>query len=256
MRRMKMMKNNKKVRRIKKKKSGFWLLIYMLIGAVIGAGIGGFGIVDGANSLVRFIDSTMNSRAFEIYIIVTMSMFIAGIVCFWLGLKKFRASLVREDDIYDETLLSVAMGLVSISFIFVFILLTPLTKTILNNPYKLMGPIAVAIMFFIVVVGAVLQNKMVQEIKKGYPEKEGDIYDINFKKDWENSMDEREKAIMHEAAYKSYKVTMNLIFIISLLFLLLSLAGSSNNALAIALMAIAATMQVTYIYSCIKLEKK
>ena len=251
-----MMKNNKKARRIKRKKSGLWLLVYMLIGAIIGAGIARFGIVDGANSLVRFVDSTMNSRAFEIYALVTTSIFIAGIACFLVGLKKFRESLVREDDIYDETLLSVAMGLISISFIFVFILLTPLTKTVLDDPYQLIGPIAVAIMFFIIVVGSILQNEIVQEIKKGYPEKEGDIYDINFKKDWENSMDEREKAIMHEAAYKSYKVTMNLIFVISLLFLLLSLAGSSNNALAIALMAIAATMQVTYIYSCIKLEKK
>ena len=61
---------------------------------------------------------------------------------------------------------------------------------------------------------------------------------------------------MHEAAYKSFQITSNLIFAISLLLLIVSIQTGSNNALALTLLSISATMQLTYIYYCIKLEKK
>ena len=153
-------------------------------------------------------------------------------------------------------MLAIGMGMISMAYMSVFILLSPMSSAISDNPRMIKYTIAIIVMFFILIVGAIIQNKIVEEIKRGYPEKNGDVYDINFKRDWVNSMDEREKALMHEAAYKSFQITSNLIFAISLLLLIVSIQTGSNNALALTLLSISATMQLTYIYYCIKLEKK
>ena len=227
------MMKSKNTRKIKNKKSGIWILVYMFIGALVGMSIAGFGVYNILNNIVGFIDSSMKSKAFEIYMVVSLGFFTASLVFVANGIKRFRESISREDDVYDDKMLAIGMGMISMAYMSVFILL-----------------------FFILIVGAIIQNKIVEEIKRGYPEKNGDVYDINFKRDWVNSMDEREKALMHEAAYKSFQITSNLIFAISLLLLIVSIQTGSNNALALTLLSISATMQLTYIYYCIKLEKK
>ena len=228
------MMKSKNTRKIKNKKSGIWILVYMFIGALVGMSIAGFGVYNILNNIVGFIDSSMKSKAFEIYMVVSLG----------------------EDDVYDDKMLAIGMGMISMAYMSVFILLSPMSSAISDNPRMIKYTIAIIVMFFILIVGAIIQNKIVEEIKRGYPEKNGDVYDINFKRDWVNSMDEREKALMHEAAYKSFQITSNLIFAISLLLLIVSIQTGSNNALALTLLSISATMQLTYIYYCIKLEKK
>ena len=228
----------------------------MFIGALVGMSIAGFGVYNILNNIVGFIDSSMKSKAFEIYMVVSLGFFTASLVFVANGIKRFRESISREDDVYDDKMLAIGMGMISMAYMSVFILLSPMSSAISDNPRMIKYTIAIIVMFFILIVGAIIQNKIVEEIKRGYPEKNGDVYDINFKRDWVNSMDEREKALMHEAAYKSFQITSNLIFAISLLLLIVSIQTGSNNALALTLLSISATMQLTYIYYCIKLEKK
>lgn len=90
-------------------------------------------------------------------------------------------------------MLAIGMGMISMAYMSVFILLSPMSSAISDNPRMIKYTIAIIVMFFILIVGAIIQNKIVEEIKRGYPEKNGDVYDINFKRDWVNSMDEREK---------------------------------------------------------------
>lgn len=250
------MMKSKNTRKIKNKKSGIWILVYMFIGALVGMSIAGFGVYNILNNIVGFIDSSMKSKAFEIYMVVSLGFFTASLVFVANGIKRFRESISREDDVYDDKMLAIGMGMISMAYMSVFILLSPMSSAISDNPRMIKYTIAIIVMFFILIVGAIIQNKIVEEIKRGYPEKNGDVYDINFKRDWVNSMDEREKALMHEAAYKSFQITSNLIFAISLLLLIASIQTGSNNALALTLLSISATMQLTYIYYCIKLEKK
>lgn len=250
------MMKSKNTRKIKNKKSCIWILVYMFIGALVGMSIAGFGVYNILNNIVGFIDSSMKSKAFEIYMVVSLGFFTASLVFVANGIKRFRESISREDDVYDDKMLAIGMGMISMAYMSVFILLSPMSSAISDNPRMIKYTIAIIVMFFILIVGAIIQNKIVEEIKRGYPEKNGDVYDINFKRDWVNSMDEREKALMHEAAYKSFQITSNLIFAISLLLLIVSIQTGSNNALALTLLSISATMQLTYIYYCIKLEKK
>ena len=108
---------------------------------------------------------------------------------------------------------------------------------------------------FVVIVSAVLQNRMVEDMKKAYPEKRGDVYDMSFKKDLIASFDEREKSIMHEASFKAYEITSKLIFGLTIGLLFLSVIIDINLGLVFTLLAVMATMNISYVYYCIKLEK-
>lgn len=250
-----MMKFRGNKNRVGEKKSGWWLILYMIIGAIIGGCIGALGANVGVKWLVDGIDMFMNKMAFEIYVGVTLPIFILGLFMSVYGIKKFRESLQREDDLYDETLMSVALGLISVSTISAFVLLIPFVGTAINNPHNINSLFSLVVLLGVSILGAIVQNRLVEEIKKGYPEKRGDVYSLKFQKDWISSFDEREKAIAHEAGFNSYRITSIVLFVISLLALFISGDYPSNNGLVLTLLIVSVTMQVTYIYYCIRIER-
>ena len=87
-----------------------------------------------------------------------------------------------------------------------FILLIPAAKIIFITHNKSQSLVALIVLLIVVPGCIILQNRLVEDMKKGYPERHGDVYDINFNKDMINSFDEREKSNMHEAAFKSFVI--------------------------------------------------
>lgn len=64
------------------------------------------------------------------------------------------------------------------------------------------------ILFAVGIIAAVLlQNVIIKLTKRINPEKRGSVFEKNFQKDWYDSCDEREKATIGYAAYKSYLAT-------------------------------------------------
>lgn len=57
----------------------------------------------------------------------------------------------------------------------------------------------------------IIQYQTVEQTKKIFPEKRGNVLDRKFQKEWYSSCDEAEKQIVGEACYKSYK-TMNMVY--------------------------------------------
>lgn len=57
----------------------------------------------------------------------------------------------------------------------------------------------------------ILQYQIVEQTKKIFPEKRGNVLDSKFQKEWYSSCDEAEKQIIGEAYYISYK-TMNMVY--------------------------------------------
>ena len=159
------MMKSKNTRKIKNKKSGIWILVYMFIGALVGMSIAGFGVYNILNNIVGFIDSSMKSKAFEIYMVVSLGFFTASLVFVANGIKRFRESISREDDVYDDKMLAIGMGMISMAYMSVFILLSPMSSAISDNPRMIKYTIAIIVMFFILIVGAIIQNKIVEEIK-------------------------------------------------------------------------------------------
>lgn len=241
----------------KKKKSFVWLIIYMCVGAVIG-GIIGFvtnGNVDLIHNGILNIGKFIETYAFEIYAITNLSIFVITLVLAGIGRKRFMESVAREDEIYDEDIMSMAMGATGLAMMTSFIMFIPVIKVVFFNPHRWQS-LTSFIIFLVVVLGCiVLQNKLVEDMKKAYPEKRGDVYDMSFKKDLIASFDEREKSIMHEASFKAYEITSKLIFGLTIGLLFLSVIIDINLGLVFTLLAVMATMNISYVYYCIKLEK-
>ena len=249
--------DNKVNNKEKKKKSFVWLIIYMCVGAIIG-GIIGFvtsGNYDLIHNGILSIGKFVESYAFEIYAVTNLSILFISLVLASIGKKRFMESVAREDEVYDEDFMSIAMGATGLAMMTSFILLIPAAKVILLNPHRWQTLATLAILILVVVVSAVLQNRIVEDMKKAYPEKRGDVYDMNFKKDLIASFDEREKSTMHEAGFKAYEITSKLIFGLTIGILFLSVFIDINLGLVFTLLAIMATMNITYVYYCIKLEK-
>ena len=241
----------------KKKKSFVWIIIYMCVGAVIG-GIIGFvtsGNVDLIHNGILNIGKFIETYALEIYAITSVSIFVTSLVLTIIGRKKFMESVAREDEIYDEDIMSMAMGATGLAMMTSFIMFIPVIKVVFFNPHRWQS-LTSFIIFLVVVLGCiVLQNKLVEDLKKAYPEKRGDVYDMSFKKDLIASFDEREKSIMHEASFKAYEITSKLIFGLTIGLLFLSVIIDINLGLVFTLLAVMATMNISYVYYCIKLEK-
>lgn len=242
----------------KKKKSFVWIIIHMCFGAIIGGTLGPliYGsyydvISDGIIDIGKFIET----YAFEIYAITNLSIFVITLVLAGIGRKRFMESVAREDEVYEEDIMSMAMGATGLATMTSFILFIPAAKVILLNPHRWQTLVTLIILLLVVIVSAVLQNRMVEDLKKAYPEKRGDVYDMSFKKDLIASFDEREKSIMHEASFKAYEITSKLIFGLTIGLLFLSVIIDINLGLVFTLLAVMATMNISYVYYCIKLEK-
>ena len=164
-------------------------------------------------------------------------------------------SIARGDEVYNEGLMSIAVGSTGITTMVSFILLIPAAKIIFITHNKSQSLVALIVLLIVVPGCIILQNRLVEDMKKGYPEKRGDVYDMSFKKDLIASFDEREKSIMHEASFKAYEITSKLIFGLTIGLLFLSVIIDINLGLVFTLLAVMATMNISYVYYCIKLEK-
>lgn len=117
----------------KKKKSFVWIIIHMCFGAIIGGTLGPliYGsyydvISDGIIDIGKFIET----YALEIYAITSVSIFVTSLVLTIIGRKKFMESVAREDEIYDEDIMSMAMGATGIAMMTSFIMFIPVIKVV------------------------------------------------------------------------------------------------------------------------------
>lgn len=66
-------------------------------------------------------------------------------------------------------------------------------------------PVMMAAFFLGLAAAVVIQRSVVELEKKINPEKRGDVLDLHFKKEWEQSFDEAERIMAGQAAYKAFK---------------------------------------------------
>ncbi|MEE0061166.1 MAG: DUF3169 family protein [Acutalibacteraceae bacterium] len=81
------------------------------------------------------------------------------------------------------------------------------TKITLNeNVLGICAGLTTAFLVVGIICYVAIQRGCVELEKKINPEKKGEVLDINFNKDWEESCDEAEIIMIGKAAYKSFKV--------------------------------------------------
>ena len=252
-----MFKFDRKVKnRERKKKGPVWILIYLCLGGFIGTFIGGFigGYSEKIQDMIVDLGDFIYLYAFEIYVSISLALLAITVVTSLIGRKKFLKSIAKDDEVYDEELMSVGIGATSLTIIFNFLLLIPAIRTTMEGREGWKFITSLLLLLFIIVICALIQNKLIEDMKKGYPEKRGDVYDMSFKKDLIDSFDEREISHMHEAGYRAFEVASKLMIFLTIGLILLSVIIKINLGLIFSLLAIMATMNITYICYCIKLE--
>ena len=72
---------------------------------------------------------------------------------------------------------------------------------------------------------AFLQKVVIDQIKKLAPEKQGNVFDTKFQKDWYNSCDEMERAQIGICCYQVFKFINSLYLLVMIIISFLSLSG-------------------------------
>lgn len=101
-----------------------------------------------------------------------------------------------------------------------------------------------------------LQQKVVDQIRRMNPEKQGSIYDIHFQKKWLDSCDELERAQIGQASFHAFK-RMNAVFPIVWMALIL-LSGVADIGLLPILLVILlwGVLRISYTLECIRLGRR
>lgn len=118
----------------------------------------------------------------------------------------------EEEDVIEsvEVKLNQPLLLVNISTIIGLLYMSILFELLINTqnaaPEQRMAATVGLILFVAAYALGFWLNKLIVDLeKKLNPEKRGNVFDMNFQKDWENSCDERQLIICGKAAFKAYK---------------------------------------------------
>lgn len=141
--------------------------------------------------------------------------------------KKIFSLCDAEDDIgieKAEKQLTGALVTSNIGFLSMMVLLpTWLHCVFVLNDFSCFWVLIaiVALSYIASMIGvSVVQWLIVELAKKMNPEKKGDVLSAKFEKDWENSLDEREKTEVYRAGFKAYKAASKLCLILWMLTLI------------------------------------
>ena len=119
--------------------------------------------------------------------------------------------------------------------------------------------IFVTIAFFLVYlfIASLCQIVIVNLVKKINPEKKGDVMDKHFQKDWLNSCDEAQKAMIYEASYKAFQfMSAFLAFLLNILIILNIISNIVGIVPIIIVGLIYLVHIMCYTYFAMKLEYK
>lgn len=224
--------NRENVSKIKSEdKKAFGKFVLIIVLSAIAGGCIGIGLVflqkKGADALADLM-----TRMFHILnpygiIVVTAVISLINTVIYLKGKRTYLSWDGENEEVICkiEAMLGYALWLTSINMILNFFLFSIGIGDGMFERYKSDGSSGyIIITTFGLIVGMVVitvqQQKIVNLEKLINPEKRGSIFDIKFKKKWEESCDEAEKFKMYQCGYKAYnsthKVCMLLWFVCAL----------------------------------------
>ena len=169
-----MFKFDRKVKnRERKKKGPVWILIYLCLGGFIGTFIGGFigGYSEKIQDMIVDLGDFIYLYAFEIYVSISLALLAITVVTSLIGRKKFLKSIAKDDEVYDEGLMSVGIGATSLTIIFNFLLLIPAIRTTMEGREGWKFITSLLLLLLIIVICALIQNKLIEDMKKGLSRK-------------------------------------------------------------------------------------
>lgn len=105
------------------------------------------------------------------------------------------------------------------------------------------------------VEGIMLERRFVDLAKRLAPEKDGSVYDLNFRKKWMASCDEAEKLLIGRCAYKAYTAVNTACMVLWIIFTLSAMFLNTGFLPVLAVCVIWGVSASVYTYWSIKLSK-
>jgi len=235
--------------------------ITILISAAIG---GCFGLLissislnttlESRNHFLKLIDLFFEQAIPYIFIIFSI-ITIFYVLFLQHKVKSEFQNLSEEDDVKIQSIenrVNTALMLSNIIYIISFMLIGIVTSDLFYNgnlfKHSFLITFVVCFLFFVfnLIIVIRVQKNLIHLIKKMNPEKKGNVYDINFHKDWLNSCDEAQQLMIYKCAYKSFQ-TMGRVFTnLMLFFFLVSILYHSAIFLMILTTFFWLLMNITY----------
>ena len=197
------MENNTVKRDNRKALPKFFLI---LLGAAVFGGVAGFAAGwmghDNLSGVVTAAVTGWLTAMAPWAMIVTSAVSLAVILWLYRSAKKLYASWDGEEETaveQAEEKLSWAMMAAAVQVVLDMFFFA--AAVVSENMSALIG-----VAFFVLSIAllTVAQQKLVDQIRRMNPEKQGSVYDVHFNKKWLASCDEAEQKQIGQAAYKAY----------------------------------------------------
>ena len=228
------MKNSDEIRQANRKALPKFLLM-MLGGVVFGAVIGFAGMFILSATGQDNLTAALSGLGIGLAKAAPWLLAACGAVELIAGLILYRRAraIVRSWDGEDETVsdraekpLNLAIWISSMAMIAAFFLMTAAYSAGMASKSDAFGMLGGIIAFAVVmVITMILQQRLVDLVKRLNPEKKASVYDTKFQKKWFDQCDEAEKAQIGECAYHAYNaanktcMALWLVFTLTALFL-------------------------------------
>ena len=226
------MKNSDEIRQANRKALPKFLLM-MLGGVVLGAVIGVGGLIatsaagqDNLTAALSGLGIWLAKAAPWLLAVCGAVELIAGLI-----LCQRAKSIIQNWDGEDETVperaetpLNLAMWISSLAMVAGFFLLTAVYSAGVASKSEVFGMLGgMAAFVAVLVITIVLQQRLVDLVKRLYPEKDASVYDAKFQKKWFAQCDEAEKAQIGECAWHACNAANRTCMILWMVFTLTAL---------------------------------
>lgn len=231
-------------------------LLWVLLGGVLGffAGLAG-GIASDlhlADSVEAWLTGVLQAAA-PWGIPVTSGVLLAICLGFYLSAKRLYMAWDGEDETLPDQVdrkLNYTLHCSSLATILDFFFIA---VGVLYTDSGRMALLIVGEMLVSVALVVLVQQKIVDLVRRMNPEKQVSVYDSKFQKKWYNTCDEAERAQIGQASYQAFQAANRACIALWLVLLLLSYVLPIGLLPMVAVLLIWAVLQVSYILACIRL---
>lgn len=117
------------------------------------------------------------------------------------------------------------------------------------------GPVllVVGLMLGVTLAAVAMQGALVRATKRLYPEKQGNILDTKFQKDWFESCDEAERQLIWQCGYQSMRATSRAMLLLFVLLVVFGLAARIGPAPMLVLGALWLVQTLSYQLAALRL---
>ena len=249
------MKNNDEIRQANRKAFPKFLLM-MLGGLVLGAVIGFAGMFilsaagqDNLTAALAGLGTGLATAAPWLLAACGAVELIAGLI-----LYQKAKTIVQGWDGEDETVperaekpLNLALWISSMAMVAAFFLLTAAYSVGTASKSEVFGMLGgIAAFSAVMVITLMLQQRLVDLVKRLYPEKKASVYDAKFQKEWFDQCDEAEKAQVGESAYHAYNAANRTCMILWIVFTVTALFLDTGILPVLAVCVVWAVSQSVY----------